>query len=159
MYLANIMLMLLLRPATLEDAGLLLAWRNDPETRRQSETYHELSITDHTEWLTKSLAMPDRKLYIAENEGTPVGTVRSDESEDGTVELSWTIAPSERGKGLGKIMVMQFAAEVHPGGTFLASIRKGNIASEKIAKALGLRVTGLKFPNDATNGHPLMLWC
>jgi RimJ/RimL family protein N-acetyltransferase len=150
--------MLSLRPATLKDAGRMFAWRNDPETRKQSQTEYELSMENHLEWLATSLAMPGRKLYIAEHEGAAVGTVRSDTGEDGTVELSWTVAPEERRKGFGKMMVMQFVKEMHPGAKFLASIRKGNIASEKIAQALGLHAAVPKFPDKEPIEHPLMLW-
>lgn len=150
--------MLSFRPTTLKDAELLLAWRNDPETRRQSRTSDELSLVNHIAWLTTSLAMPSRRLYIAEQDGTPVGTVRSDKREDGTVELSWTVAPRERGKGFGKAMVTQFAREIHPGERLVASIKKGNVASEKIAEALGLQQAEPEFPEEAENDHSMMLW-
>lgn len=150
--------MLSLRPATFKDAELLLTWRNDLESRRQSQDDAPISLEHHIAWLTTSLAMPGRKLYIAEHDGTPIGTVRSDAGEDGAVELSWTIAPSERGKGFGKIMVTQFVREKHPGAQLRASIRKGNVASEKIAHALGLHEAGLRFPDKAPIEYPLMLW-
>ena len=148
-----------LRPATLEDAETLLVWRNDSETRRNSRTIDEVAWEGHIMWLQKTLsgAIPTRMLYIALHDGTPVGTVRSDKGEDDMVELSWTIAPSARGKGFGKVMVTQFAAEIHPGKKLLASIRKGNIASEKIAQALGLHQAEPEFPDDADE-YPLMLW-
>lgn len=147
-----------LRRATLDDAELLLSWRNDPESRKQSTQKEEISPENHLAWLIKSLSMTDRKLYIAEHNDLPVGTVRSDIHEDGTVELSWSVAPSQRGKGVGKAMVAQFVKEIHPTGKLIAVIRKGNSASEKIAQALGLHQKGAKFPEEDSAEDPLMIW-
>lgn len=144
--------------ATLDDAKLLFAWRNDFETRKQSKNTDEVSWENHILWLTNSLAMNTRKIYLAEHKGVLVGTVRSDKKEDGTVELSWTIAPSHRGKGLGKAMVMQFVKEVHPGEKLIAIIRKGNIPSEKIAQALGLHQTGPDLSETHLEKQPLIIW-
>lgn len=130
--------MVTLRPATIEDARLLFDWRNDEETRRNSINQEPVEWDGHVAWLERSLLSPARKLYIAQQDGMPVGTVRADLQEDGSYELSWTVAPEARGKGIGKTMVMQFVAEVLPDAALLATIQEGNTASEKIAAALGL---------------------
>src|SRR3989344_6369332 len=127
-----------LRPASMDDAKALFAWRNDPETRRNSINTEPVAWEGHVAWLTKSLEMPTRKLYVAEVGGIPVGTVRADLLEGGEYELSWTVAPESRGKGFGKQMVLQFAREMLSGKRLLAEVKRGNIASEKIAQALGL---------------------
>ncbi|MSR70992.1 N-acetyltransferase [Candidatus Kaiserbacteria bacterium] len=145
-----------LRPVTLEDARVLLEWRNDPLTRENSRTTDEVLWEDHRGWIERSLTNPDRKLYIALHGGVPVGTVRAD-FHDGRHELSWTASPGARGYGIGGAMVKQFVNEVLPGAPLLASIKKGNIASEKIAQALGLSPGGQEFPDDK-GPHPLILW-
>jgi RimJ/RimL family protein N-acetyltransferase len=151
--------MLSLRPATLKDAELLLKWRNDPETRRQSRNTGEAFMEGHIAWLIKSLAMPSRKLYIAEDDGMPVGTVRADEDTDGYTEISYTVAPSARGKGYGKRMVVQFVQEQLMGKKIKAEIKKGdNEASEGIAKALGLTPTEERPSEDPNDPRPLVMW-
>ena len=147
-----------LRSATIDDAKVLLAWRNDLETRQQSRNHDEVSWDNHIAWLTQFLTMPNHKLYLAEHEGVLVGTVRSYKTEDGTVELSWTVAPAHRGKGLGKMMVMQFVRQVHPGEKLIATIRKGNISSEKIAQALGLHQESPESSEVNLEDHPIMIW-
>lgn len=138
---------MILRPVTFEDAKMLLVWRNDPETRQQSRNRQEVTWDDHVLWLKRSLSNPRRKLYLAEEAGALIGTVRSDQIEKGVVELSWTIAPAARGKGWGKKMVLEFVREFHPQDQLTATIRKGNIASEKIAQALGLHPESLEDPS------------
>lgn len=130
---------MILRPATLDDAKILFAWRNDPETRNQSRNANEVAWDEHVAWLTQSFSWDGFKMYIAEDQGVPIGTVRSYENEEGFVELSWTIAPSARGKGYGKRMVLEFVRQFHPEDKLTATVRKGNIPSAKIAQALGLQ--------------------
>ena len=80
---------IILRPATTEDADILLEWRNDPETRIASHNTAEVQRNDHISWLSRTLGNPERRLYVAEEDGDPVGTVRADFA-DGVWELSWT---------------------------------------------------------------------
>jgi ribosomal-protein-alanine N-acetyltransferase len=126
-----------LRAATRDDAKLLLEWRNDQRTRLASQRSDEIQEADHLDWLSRSLANVNRMLMIAEEEGVPVGTVRADYSE-GTYELSWTVAPGARGRGIGKAMVALFVAEL-PGELF-ANVKKANAASARIAEAAGMRL-------------------
>jgi RimJ/RimL family protein N-acetyltransferase len=121
---------------------MLFDWRNDEETRRTSLTTAPLKWEEHRTWLRKMVSgeCKGRSLYVVElGKGEPIGTVRSEEREDGLTEVSYTVAPSWRGKGLGTEMVVQFAREQLQGKKLVAQIKKGaNPASEKIARALGL---------------------
>jgi RimJ/RimL family protein N-acetyltransferase len=141
-----------LRPATSDDAELLLAWRNDPITCKASRSTHTISPEEHKKWLTKTLQTG--LLFIAEEDNTPVGCVRADKTARGT-ELSWTVAPDARGKGYGKIMCQKFVQEVIPNEPIMATIEEGNRASERIAEALGLKKTTLETPNG---GRLFMIW-
>ena len=90
-----------LRPATLADAELLLLWRNDPDTRRNSRTQGVIDHDSHIEWLKRSFQSSFRAITIATVNGTPIGMIRADRGGERT-ELSWALAPDMRGKGLGK---------------------------------------------------------
>jgi RimJ/RimL family protein N-acetyltransferase len=72
----------------------------------------------------------------------PVGTFRFDRVEEEVEELSWTVAPSKRGLGVGKALVRE--AVKSRVGTVLATIKIGNIASEKIAKDAGFEKVSVK---------------
>ena len=124
-----------LRPATIEDADILLKWRNDPETRKASHNMAKVQSSDHVSWLSRTLKNPDRRLYVAEENGDPVGTVRADYA-DGVWELSWTVSPRARGRGVAKRMVAILANEISE--PIRAEVKTGNISSARIAEHAGM---------------------
>jgi RimJ/RimL family protein N-acetyltransferase len=128
---------LTLRPATEADAQLLYDWRNDPLTRRNSVDTVEVGWHDHVHWLSASLLRSDRQLLIAELGQEPVGTVRVDHANDRCI-LSWTVAPRQRGHGVGKAIVQRAVVEARVAILF-ASIKEDNLASIAIAKACGFK--------------------
>lgn len=123
------------RTATLADAELLLLWRNDKMSRESSHNTKPVDLDSHMKWLASSISSPTRKLYIASIDNLPIGTVRLDYL-DGESEISWTVAPSARGRGFGKRMVGGITETLtHP---IKATVMKGNTASVKIARSLGM---------------------
>jgi RimJ/RimL family protein N-acetyltransferase len=124
-----------LRPATAQDADLLLEWRNDPETRKASHNTSEVQRDEHISWLSRTLNNPGRRLYVAEENGVPVGTVRADLSE-GVWELSWTVSPNARGRGVAKRMVAVLVQQISE--PVRAEVKAGNIASARIAEHAGM---------------------
>lgn len=142
-----------LRPASLEDAELLLRWRNEPSTRDASLRTTPIGRDEHIAWLQASLGDPKRRLLVAELRGIPVGTVRADREEAGHV-LSWTVSPECRGYGVGKAMVRLLADAIT--GPIRAEIRRGNMASMRIAEAAGMGLVReddgiLHYSRGATN--------
>lgn len=140
-------LALTLRPATMDDARLLLGWRNDAATRQASHGSAPVAWPDHQRWLAAVLADPRRQLWLACLGDEPVGTVRADApaadapgAPDAAQVLSWTVAPAARGRGLGARMVRQLAARLP--GPLRAEVREGNTASVRVARAAGLVPAG-----------------
>lgn len=129
----------ILRPATLDDAAMLLAWRNDPVTRQESINTDAIGLQDHQSWLKRVLENPARKLFIAESANAAVGTVRADYSpEQQHTELSWTVAPVYRGKGFGKVMV-KLLADALADQLLYARVKASNQASINIALYAGFQ--------------------
>lgn len=126
---------MILREATMQDAELLFSWRNDHLTRMQSIQQDEVPWHGHLAWLEKSLQSESRKIYIAESEGIPVGTVRFDFGET-CVEMSWTLAPEQRGRGLGSLLLKTGVQLIH-GSQVIARIKSSNVASIRIAEKVG----------------------
>jgi RimJ/RimL family protein N-acetyltransferase len=124
-----------LRLATVADSELLLQWRNDPTTRGASHNSAHIALAEHRAWLEKTLRNPERRLYIAEEDGMPVGTARADLA-DGVWELSWTVAPTARGRGVGKRMVALLAQQIRE--PIRAEVKAGNTASARIAEQAGM---------------------
>lgn len=143
-----------LKLATMNDAAILLQWRNDPRTRNASHNSEIIKMGDHLVWLSKTLNNPDRKLYIAWEKITdhddpkyveisivrPVGTVRVDwDKLTGIYELSWTVAPEARNKDIGKKIVAMVANQLE-NKCIRAEMKSSNLASIKIAEFIGMKL-------------------
>ncbi|MGH3762229.1 GNAT family N-acetyltransferase, partial [Actinophytocola sp.] len=122
---------LTVREATESDAALLLAWRNDAETLAWSRGHQPVAEPVHRAWLHASLANPDRLLLVVETDH-PVGTVRFDRTGPGTWEVSITVAPPNRGKGLSSRLLMMGEAALrarHGPATIQANVHEDNARS------------------------------
>jgi RimJ/RimL family protein N-acetyltransferase len=130
-----------IRSATIDDARLLFDWRDDPVTRRASYDTGELLFDAHVAWLQATLLNPSRKLLVAEEEDVPVGTVRIDRSAgDDVVELSWTVSPHARGRGVAKQMVQLVVGAIGGERTIRAKVKVANRASAKVAQFVGMEL-------------------
>jgi RimJ/RimL family protein N-acetyltransferase len=127
---------LVIRAATIADWRLLFEWRNDVQSRAASRNQNPVDAESHLGWLNASLANPKRRLLIAELNAQPIGTVRIDLGPP--CEVSWTIAPVGRGKGLGARMVSQVVHDVET--PMIAVARATNVASIRIAEAAGFKI-------------------
>ena len=122
---------LTLRPVREADAALLLAWRNDPETRANSRRQHPLT------WAELTVAPPGahREIFVAEEDGIPIGQATHDYRQD-DCELSWTVAPEHRGRGVGTAIVAAAVAAARA-RLLIAVIKPDNAASARIAERIG----------------------
>jgi RimJ/RimL family protein N-acetyltransferase len=125
-----------LRNATIEDWDILLEWRNDPTTRYFSFNQDTIDPDSHKQWLSKSLNNPSRKILILEDQnGEPVGSIRSDKNNNEEYVLSWVINPLHRKKGYGSLMLSSFLNKSK--GKFIAEIKDDNIGSIKMVTKKG----------------------
>jgi RimJ/RimL family protein N-acetyltransferase len=130
---------LTLRPATAEDAATLLVWRNDPEAVRFSVTGRGVTPDEHAAWLARRLGDPTTRLWIAEEDASPVGQVRVD-TEDGVGTVSIAIAPGQRGRGLGTAALRAMVGEVERGPVPMrlrALVHTGNPGSMRAFELAG----------------------
>jgi len=101
---------LTLRLATMKDADLLWAWRNDPEVVAQTFSGAEVGREEHIDWLARTLDDPGARIYVVEAAREPFGQVRLTTDEHETVEVHISLAESARGSGVGR-KVLRLAAE------------------------------------------------
>jgi RimJ/RimL family protein N-acetyltransferase len=127
--------MISFRLATEEDAPLLLSWRNDATTRTNSRYSDAVPVDRHLKWLRETLSCSKTKLLVAEDRGRPIGTVRAD-CREGYIELSWTVAPRDRGRGIGTQMLANSLRAISE-RPLRAMIKPENVASIRMAKACG----------------------
>lgn len=121
-----------IRNVGMGDAAVLLAWRNDPETRQNSANTAVVTEAEHREWLQRSLQRTDRVLLLAEEQGEAIGTVRFDRAAPGVWEVTITIAPDHRRAGRALVVLNaaeQYLAEDHDVRELHAKVRTGNAAS------------------------------
>lgn len=124
--------MIAVRAASMEDAKTLFDWRNHPSTYALFHIAQPVEWRSHIQWLSSRLTRDTPHLYIAIQDGLPVGTFRIDGDE-----ISYTVAPDRRGKGIGLAMLTK-AREMF--GPLRAEIYDQNAASIKIAMRAGMIV-------------------
>ena len=131
------------RKINFADADMLLEWRNDITTRRNSYNMDLIDTETHYCWMKKVLASDDL-FFILQDDSVPVGMVRvALDSDIGTI--SYNIAPAKRGCGYGKTLIQLLENYILETGMPIrlrASVKKENIASRKIFLRQGFWETG-----------------
>ncbi len=127
------------RPARQDDARMLLEWRNDPITRRNSRDGSLVDAPGHAVWLARSLADDDRRLLVVEEGGVPVATCRWDRLSATDWEVSITVAPDARGRGgAGRALAAAEHALIVPAPVrMIAVVHRDNTASQRVFERAG----------------------
>ncbi len=135
-----------MRPVELADAEALLEWRNDFETRRLARTQGVISLRDHMKWLEAAIA-DEARLYrvlwdVGAEADVPLASVRYDlEPDTGCAEVSILVAPTGRGRGIGRVALEQSLPELRqwrPEVTeVLAVVHENNLASRRLFESTG----------------------
>jgi RimJ/RimL family protein N-acetyltransferase len=131
-----------IRKVTLDDAEMLLFWRNDPITRQMSRDQGEVTLDKHVIWLERSIQADTRLLYIV---GDKYGVVRFDDSAHGEWEVSITLNPAHRGKGLSKPILakaMEQFWSIHHNANIVAFIKPENDPSLRLFRSCGFMDRG-----------------
>jgi len=120
---------------------------NDDLVRFVSFSSSTVNLKEHTTWFENSLANKNRIMYVLEGaeSGTEfLGQVRFDKvlstTFDNTFELDYSIASSQRGKGLGKKMLLlglKMLTESFKNPCVIAKVKLDNFASAKVLLKVG----------------------
>ena len=123
------------RPATQGDAQALFNWRNAEQNRVMMTNPGEMEYSGHVAWLERVLADDDRRLFVGEVGGQPVGSIRFD-IEDGVAEVSLHLDPKFHGLGLGPKLLA--AGEAASGAlAFIATVLEKNRPSQLLFERSG----------------------
>jgi spore coat polysaccharide biosynthesis protein SpsF len=90
-----------LRPAYPDDSAFVLDCRNDADAVRFSGSGHAIAPDAHARWFAARLDDPGAPMWVAEVDGTRVGTARVD-VRTGTGEVGIAVHPAHRGRGRGR---------------------------------------------------------
>jgi RimJ/RimL family protein N-acetyltransferase len=133
-----------LRRATFLDANALYRWANDPVTRASSFQSGHIDWEHHVAWLRDRLHEPTTTLLIGVSSQGAVGQVRF-ESHNDVDEISISVAPEQRGLGVGRLILLaalRWQARVRPRRAVRARVKAENLASQRMFDVTGFRIVG-----------------
>lgn len=131
----------LLRPATINDADLLLKWVNDKSSLQwKQHTNNLIAPKHHINWLYSRLNDPTCQIWIiSDAQEHALGQVRLElEGKDVMVDIF--VAPDNRGKGVASAALsaaMKKFYETCGVDKFCAIIHKNNLASLRLFESVG----------------------
>lgn len=135
--------MINLVPAEIGHASLTFPWRNDPLSRARFHDPRELTAAGHRQWWLAALAAPERHLFLALEDGRPIGVLRLDQTGS-SAEVSVYLDPAQTGRGLGSHVLDAGATHASELGieVLTASIKEDNIASQRAFTGAGFQRSG-----------------
>ena len=131
-----------IRPADRCDSAVTFLWVNDLQTRLMSFNTAIISQDEHEAWFRDSLSMPNRKIFMCDDEITQesIGIVRFDISGY-CASVSINLAPKMRGKKKAKFCLsgaVDALVRNHPElETLKAKVKIINIASRRAFESAG----------------------
>ncbi|MDB5425666.1 MAG: flmH [Phenylobacterium sp.] len=87
-----------------DDSARVLAWRNSPQVSAYMYSDHQIGQDEHERWFAAALAASDRRYWIIEMDGEPVGLANLARMDLGARRCDWAYylgEASTRGRGLG----------------------------------------------------------
>ena len=126
-----------IRPVCPDDCELILDWRNDPESQKQSYNSSVIDPETHRAWFERKMKDPACLFYVLTYDGTPAGQFRID-IRNGIGEISYTVAPLYRGMGIGTLL-LKSAVKTGKGkvNALIGFVRSGNSASKRCFEKAG----------------------
>lgn len=92
----------MIREVAETDLSMILEWRNHPNVRRFMLNQHEIAWEEHSKWFHLTILDPQKKIYIVEESGQPLGFVQFKGVFPGGVsDWGFYVAPNSS-KGTGK---------------------------------------------------------
>jgi RimJ/RimL family protein N-acetyltransferase len=134
------------RTATLNDAEILLNWRNDPNIRKFSRQPEQISGEEHLDWLRARLEKVQLEPYYLFVQGSrAIGMSRLDAVSDSLqrFEISIMVDPNQHGKGIGTSILNVTCKSfflLHPEKSIVAHISRHNFISQKLFISAGFKL-------------------
>ena len=97
------------------DGAQVLAWRNSEAVAAFMYTDHWITPDEHARWLAGALQAADRRYWIIEVDGEPVGLANLAEIDRANRRAAWAYYlgdPAARGRGVGSLVevaVLEYA--------------------------------------------------
>lgn len=122
-----------------DDADVVFAWQQDPETRRFARTPAPPSRSEHEVWIARALVALDRLSMVTTYDGAPAGLLRLDRKPGSPAfEVSILIASGFHRRGIAGA-ALKLARRLLPVAELHAFVLPGNQPSHALFKAAGYR--------------------
>lgn len=127
-----------LRAANHADCRKLFSWQKDPNSRRYCRNPHPPTWEEHKRWFEVSMENPLRKIFVVEDDGTPVGVVRLDICKDKPeeAEVSILISPGWKKRKYGKRALIALRRRFNAYALW-AEVLPANKVSQKLFASVG----------------------
>jgi RimJ/RimL family protein N-acetyltransferase len=123
-----------------------MEWRNDADAVRFSVSGRAVTAEEHEAWFASIGEKAGTLLWIAEEEGSPVGQVRVD-VDDGVGIVSIAVGAEHRGRRVGSEILRAMLAEMNAGATvrlLKALTHPDNAASLRMFERAGFHLTPVR---------------
>ncbi|ACG79009.1 flagellin modification protein FlmH [Phenylobacterium zucineum HLK1] len=134
-----------LRKVEHEDSARLLEWRNSPDVSAFMYTDHRIGQAEHDRWFAAALTAEDRRYWIIEMDGRPVGLANLTRIDPIVRRCDWAYYladPSTRGRGVGaqvEYIVLRHVFETMNFNKLWCEVLKENEAVWKLHESFGFR--------------------
>jgi UDP-4-amino-4,6-dideoxy-N-acetyl-beta-L-altrosamine N-acetyltransferase len=152
--------MIELRDLRPDDAGLLYAWRQDPDVRRWMSDADFPDEAAHRAWVERLASSKDRCGWIITRDGVPAGllTLTGLDGPHRRAEWNWLIGEAEsRGRGVGRaaqVLGLDRAFHELKLHKVFAEVLADNDAALKAQSAAGFRREGYLPQHVLMGGQP-----
>jgi len=125
------------------DSARLLAWRNSPQVSAFMYGDHLISQVEHDRWFAAIASREDRRYWIIEDDGEPVGLANLARIDRAQRRCEWAYylgEPSTRGKGLGaavELIVIRYVFETLGLNKLWCEVLADNVAVIRLHERFG----------------------
>lgn len=136
-----------LRVASVADCRMFWEWANDPQVRAMAFHSEPIPWESHQRWFAARLASSASHLFVLEDKAQiAAGQVRFDQASEGVFEIDISVAPAQRGRGAG-LMLIQLGEQALCKSTSVkmlrALVKKENAASLALFRRAGYQDRGI----------------
>lgn len=129
-----------LRRANLADRERVYEYNFANDVRAVSGSPTAVAYSDHVRWYSARIMDPSSPIWIVEQYGEPVGTVRIDARDGMNARISIALAPAARGHGIGRKAIELACTKWC--GAVVAEIHESNARSRACFTACGFARIG-----------------
>jgi RimJ/RimL family protein N-acetyltransferase len=145
------------RPAGEQDCRLLWEWVNDPAVRTAAFSSDPVPWPAHVEWFQSKRHDPRTVQWIAlDRDGLPIGQVRFDGDNTKSAVIDVSVAPEQRAKGYGGMLIAAAVDELFQNSgfeTIHAMVKTRNQPSLRAFRSAGFEEVGVETVNGQEAEH------